>query len=149
NSVAVPEIDAAAGGEIGRAVESKEFSARLYDVFTCGVSDRSWRPRRVALAGAGDRSLFATDVARRLATVIGLWARQHRVARVAFLIRRDLGGGDPMDMTQAIAEGLTLAAFDAGRYKTQNYETLAAPTWTIVFSSGQEIASRAQDAAAR
>jgi leucyl aminopeptidase len=147
-SAAIPEIDAATGGEVARAIQTKEFAGRLYDVFTARITDSSWRARRVALAGAGDQSVFAGEVARRVATAVGLWARQHRVPRVAFLARRE-GTADLMEMTQAIAEGLTLAEFDAGRYKTRDYETLAAPAWTILSLPGEEAALRAQAAAAR
>jgi leucyl aminopeptidase len=148
DSAAVPEIDAATGGEVSRAIQTKEFTARLYDVFTSGITELSWRTRRVALVGAGDRSAFAGDTARRVATVAGLWARQHRVPRVAFLARRDVSA-DSLEMAQAIAEGLTLAEFDAGRYKTRDYETLPAPAWAIVFPAGEEAASCAHEAASR
>src|SRR5262249_28807318 len=124
-SAAIPEIDAATAGEVSRAIDSKEFTARLYDVFTSGITELSWRTRRVALVGAGDPVAFAGDVARRVATAAGLWARQRRIPRVAFLARRDVSA-DSLQMTQAIAEGLTLAEFDAGRYKTRDYEALPA-----------------------
>jgi leucyl aminopeptidase len=131
NPQAVPGVDLACGGELARALDSKEFSGRLYDLFVAAVKDPSWRPRRVVLVGAGPRPAFGGDVNRKLAAAAGLWARQHRISRAAFAIRPDLSDGDPVDMAQGVAEGLTLAEFDAGRYKTRDQSALTAPAWTI------------------
>jgi leucyl aminopeptidase len=147
---AVPDIDAASGREVARALESKEFAGRAYDIFTAGVDDPGWRARRLALIGAGKRSAFDGDLARKVATAGGLWARQRRIARVGFVMRADVGGGpQTAEMAQAIAEGLTLAEFDGGSYKTRDHDAPAAPGWTIVFGAGEETASRARDRAAR
>ena len=54
-----------------------------------------------------------------MAAAIGLTARQKKIARVAFLAHGVL---ETPEMIQAIAEGLTLAEFDAGRYKTAGYD---------------------------
>src|SRR5437870_9002932 len=75
---AVANLDEASGGEIGRAIASKEFSGRAYDLFFAPVTDRGWRARRIVLIGAGARADFGTDVARRLAAAIGLNARPRR-----------------------------------------------------------------------
>jgi leucyl aminopeptidase len=146
---AVPGIDKASSGEVARALESKEFVGKVYDVFTAGVRDPGWRARRLALVGAGKRAAFGSDLARKLATATGLWARQHRVARVGFVMRGDLGDGPQPEMTQAIAEGLTLSEFDGGSYKTQEHDIPAPPVWTIVVAAGEESATRGIDAAAR
>ena len=52
-------------------------------------------------------------------------------------------------MAQAIAEGLTLAEFDGGRYKTGEYEAPPAPAWTVVVAGGEEVASRVRAAVER
>src|SRR5437868_1408199 len=83
---AVADIDAATGGEIGRALSSKEFAGRPYDVFVTPVTDRSWRGRRVALIGAGPRTEFNSDLARKIAVAAGLNARQRRSDRAAFAL---------------------------------------------------------------
>jgi leucyl aminopeptidase len=139
---AVPELDSASGGEIARAIESKEFSGRAYDFFASTIRDSSWRARRIVLAGAGQRAVFAADSARRLATATGLWARQRRIPRVGFFLRSDIAG-DTGELAQAITEGLILADFDAGRYKTKEHDILPAPTWTIVAAKGEDAANRA------
>src|ERR1700681_2460102 len=107
---AVPGIDQASGGGVARALASEEFAGKAYDVFTAGVRDSGWRATRLALVGAGKRSASGSDLARKLATAAGLWARQHRVARIGFVLREDLGDRpQAVEMTQAIGEGLTLA----------------------------------------
>ena len=148
-AAAVPGIDEASAGEVGRALASKEFSARPYDVFTSPVSNPSWRARRVALIGAGRRDGFGSDLARRVATAAGLWAKQHRVRRAAFAMRPDEGGPDQREMAQAVAEGLTLAEFDAGRYKTREHEELVATRWTVVVGGKSEVPAHTADAVNR
>jgi leucyl aminopeptidase len=66
---------------------------------------------------------------RKLAATAGLAARQRRVARVAFAVR---GTGDANELAQAAAEGLTLAEFHPGKYKTADPPPAAPPTWTVV-----------------
>jgi leucyl aminopeptidase len=143
----VSGVDAATGGEVARALAAKEFCARAYDVFPAAVVDRTWRARRVLLIGAGKRAALGSDGVRRAATAAALWARQRRIPRVGFVMRE--GFGDAVELAQAIAEGLTLAEFDGGRYKTGEYEVLPAPAWTVVVGAGGETALRVRDAVAR
>jgi leucyl aminopeptidase len=146
---AVAGLDHASGGEIARALGAKEFVARTYDIFTSGVSDSSWRPRRIALVGAGPRAGFGSEVGRKIAAAVGVWARQHKVPRVAFVARADTGVSDDREMAQALAEGLTLSEFDAGRYKTRDHDSVASPRWMIAVGGGDEAAVRARAPVAR
>jgi leucyl aminopeptidase len=147
---AVPGIDQASGGEVARALGSKEFIGKAYDIFIAGVEASAWRARRLALVGAGKRTGFGSDVARRLAAAGGLWAHQHRIARAGFVMRADICTVPQMaEMTQATAEGLTLSEFDGGSYKTREHDVPAPPVWTIVVSADEESLRRAHDAAAR
>jgi leucyl aminopeptidase len=107
------------GGEIDRAVASKEFSGKLFETFVTPIVDRGYRARRLAAIGLGLQSEFTVDRARRAATAIGLTARHRKIARVAFLA---LGVLETPEIIQAIAEGLTLAQFEGGRYKTADYD---------------------------
>ena len=107
------------GGEIDRAIASKEFSGKLFEAFITPIVDRGYRARRLAAVGLGVQSEFTVDRARRVATAIGLTARHRKIARVAFLA---LGVLDTPEIVQAIAEGLTLAQFEGGRYKTAGYD---------------------------
>jgi leucyl aminopeptidase len=114
-STLVPRWSEPTGGEIDRAIASKEFSGKLFETFVTPIVDRGHRARRLAAVGLGVQSEFMVDRARRVATAIGLTARQRKIARVAFLA---LGVLETPEIIQAIAEGLTLAQFEGGRYKT-------------------------------
>ena len=94
---------------------SKEFQAKLYDLFLTPIVDAAWHTRRVLFIGAGPGAACGGEDHRRIATAAGLAARQKRAERVAFVLR---GRGDAADLAQAVAEGLTLAEFDGGTYKT-------------------------------
>jgi leucyl aminopeptidase len=148
---AVASLDAATGGEVARAIASKEFAARPYDFFVTTVSDRSWRARRIALIGAGPAAGFGSDLIRKLAVSAGNAARQRRSARVAFMLRDGrTGTADVAGLTQAVAEGLTLSEFNVGSYKTTpDLPPPPAPRWTIAVPSSGDGEARAAAAAAR
>ena len=124
---AVPGLDEATGGELGRAITASEFQIKPYELFFAPITDKSWRARRVAIigGGGGDRG---TDLVRKLASAGGLAARQRHVARAAFVVR---GQGDAAALAQAVAEGLTLAEFYGGSYKTDDPPPAAVPAWTV------------------
>ncbi len=103
---ALGEWGAATGGEIDRAVESREFSAKLFETFFTPIVASASRARRLAAVGLGPRAGFTVDRARRAATAIGLVARQRKIGRIAFSAH---GALESAEMIQAIAEGLTLA----------------------------------------
>ena len=126
-------LDEASGGEIGRATASKEFAAHPYDVFVTPVAGREWKARRIMLIGAGRAGDINSDLIRKLATSAGLAARQRRVPRAAFIVRtRTSSSADAAEFAQAVSEGLTLAEFNVGRYKTGEPAPGAAPAWTVV-----------------
>ena len=132
---AIAGLDRAIGGELARAVGTKEFAARPYDQFATSVIDGTWKTRRVLFVGAGRQAAFTTAIARRVATVGGLAARQRRIGRLGFLLRPGLpdpaGDFDLAGFMQAVVEGLTLADFSAGIYKTGD-QAQAPPDTTIV-----------------
>src|SRR4051812_23402639 len=118
-AVDVDGLDAATGGELGRAIARKEFQGKPFDMFVAPVVGAQWLPRRVALIGAGRRDGADADLARRLASAAGHDARKRRVARVAFALRGPRNtDAEILEMAQACAEGLTLAEFFGGSYKT-------------------------------
>src|SRR5690348_15907759 len=75
---AVVGVDAATGGELGRAVASKEFQGKLFELFVTPIVDRGWKPKRVALVGGGSAER-GPDILRRLAAAAALAARGKRV----------------------------------------------------------------------
>src|SRR6266849_2151413 len=119
DSPSTAALDEATGGELGRALASQEFTGRLYDLFVTPATHSGWRARRIAFVGAGARSGFGPDRERKIAAAVGLFAREHRAARVAFVLRGDIvRPNEVAEFAQATAEGLTLSEFDAATYKT-------------------------------
>ena len=139
----LPGLDAATGGELGRALTSKEFQVKPYELFFTPITDTSWRARRVAVIGGGAGSR-GSDLVRKLATTAGLAARQRHVPRAAFVVT---GQGNGPDLAQAAAEGLTLAEFYGGSYKTDDPPPAAVPAWTVALLDIAEGAKAAADAA--
>ena len=147
---AVPGLDAATGGDLARALESKEFTPRPYELLVAPIVDRAWKARRVALIGAGPAAGFGGDLARKIAAAGGLAMKQRRVARVAFLVR----AGGPIahnaaELAQAVAEGLTLSEFNVGSYKTSDVPPGTSPAWTVVVGGAPDGNSSALGEAVR
>ncbi len=153
----VPGLDEAAGGEVGRSLTSGEFAAGLFDLFVTPISGTKWKARRVALIGAGKVETFNVDIARKVATVAAMAARQRRVSHCAFLLQPGLpdasGDVNVAGLTQAIAEGVTLAEFNVGSYKTGDDQPAPVPRTTIVIGriddSSPESLARVEAAVAR
>ena len=91
--VDVPGLDAATGGDVGRAVSTREVTGKPGEVFVATVLHH-WNVRRVALVGAGKRTAYDAEMARRVAAAGVLAARQRRVARVAVLFRSSGQSGE-------------------------------------------------------
>jgi leucyl aminopeptidase len=127
--------------ELRRAIDSKEFSGKLFETFITPLVDGGFRAPRLAVVGLGSRNDFTADRARRVAAAVALSARQKKIGRVAFAVEAPL---DSADMIQAIAEGLTLGEFDAGAYKTVGYDRFELSSLgLIVRDSLRELATRA------
>jgi leucyl aminopeptidase len=132
----VPGVDAATGGEIARAIASKEFAAQPFDLFLAPVASPDWRPRRIALMGGGKSAGFGPEIARKLAAAAGLAARQRRIGRVAFVLRTDTSSApDVPALAQAVAEGLSLSEFNVGSNKTDEPAPGNTPVWTITLTT--------------
>lgn len=107
-------FDAATGGALMRAHESRELQGRLYELFITPALN-GWRASRLAFIGAGKRKDFNTERLRRVAGAAALAARQRRVQRFAWLHRGDLPTAPSI---QAATEGIVLSAFSSDRYKS-------------------------------
>jgi leucyl aminopeptidase len=113
-----PGLDAAAGGEVGRARHRGEFKGKVFELIVV-ASGEPWKTPRVALVGAGPRAEFTADRLRKVAIVGGLAARQRRLTRLAVIHR----GGTAVSGEQAaqvLTEGVILANYDGGSYKTED-----------------------------
>ncbi len=75
-------LDHATGGQISRALGSRELSGKYFEVFVTPIVEGRWKAARIALVGAGPEADFTTDLARKLATTAVLAARQRRVPAI-------------------------------------------------------------------
>ena len=108
-------FDAPAAARIAAAMSAGEFSGKPYAIFMTPATDGDWRAGRVMLVGAGKRSTYTTEHARRVASAGALAARERKLARVAVLLT---GAAAPGAEAQAMAEGLSLATYYTGVYKS-------------------------------
>ena len=127
----VPGLDAATGGEIGRALSTKEFRARVYDTFVTSITAAGWRAKRVALVGAGARDEQNAERMRRVAAVGGYVARDRAAASAAWVIRRGL---DAQAAATCATDGLTTAEFDGGSYKRADDRSGPSPSRVVIAS---------------
>ncbi len=129
---AVSGLGDASGGAVARALASGEIHGRPFELFFTTVVS-GWPAGQIALAGAGKPAEFTTERLRRLATAAALAGRQRRVNSVAFLNRGSL---DARAAVQAIAEGLSLAAFSGDRYKSGERAPAPPARMAVVGSRG-------------
>jgi leucyl aminopeptidase len=122
----------ATAGELRRARASGEFRGKLYEVFFAPIADRRYRATRLAVAGLGAAADLTVDRARRGATAAVLAARERKISRIAFVVDGRL---EAPDFVQAIVEGMTLAEFDPGTYKTLNDRPSGIDVLTLVTPS--------------
>jgi leucyl aminopeptidase len=135
----LPGLDAAAGGEIARASGRREATGKPFEIFVTPVT-AAWRARRVVLVGAGPRTAFGPDLARRVATTGVLAARQRRVDHVAVALRGgDTPAATPERLAQSVAEGIVLGQVETGRHKNGVPE-LARLNDVRVATNGREVA---------
>ena len=122
-----------------RALASREFTGKIFELFLTPVVGRGWRARRVALVGAGARSAYDTDRARKLASCVSIAARDRHVTRLAFVHRDGTAGanrGDaiprPEEWAQAISEGFALGEFVTGQHKTSDWPERSVTQFEVV-----------------
>ena len=108
-------LDAATSGRVNAALESREFTAKPNTVFVSPSIAADWRPGRVLLVGLGQRATCDTSRVRQAAASGALSARERRWRRLAVALPGVLA---PAEEAQTLAEGVTLAAYDAGIYKS-------------------------------
>jgi len=151
------ELDQATGGELARALASREFVARPFDLFITPLVNRAWKARRVLFIGGGREEAFTPDLARKTAVAAALAARQRRTSSVTLLVRpggrAPSGDVDVAGFFQSAAEGLTLAEFDGGSYKTDEGRIGPAPRLALAIrhvpDSSPESIARLEGAVAR
>jgi leucyl aminopeptidase len=112
-----PTLDAATGGELGQAIGRGEFTGKPYEVLFASLAAAGWKTGRAAFVGVGQLTDLTSDRLRRMAATGALAARQRRLTRVAVLHRAGTAVRDD-EAAQAMTEGVTLANFEVGAYKT-------------------------------
>jgi leucyl aminopeptidase len=117
---------------------SGEFAGRAFETLLERVPD--WATSRVLLIGSGKRADLSVERVRRVASAAGLAAKKHRAPHVAFAV----GGAVPEAMAQHVADGLTLAAFAAGRYKTEEPAQGRLDAVTLVTRGADGVAAAAE-----
>ena len=104
-------------GALGRAWESGEITGKSDELFFTDTVDPNWQCRRLVLIGAGKRSDYGQEQARRIASVSGMVARDRHASQLVLLLRTT---GEMSGMAQAVAEGVLLGAFRDSRFKTNS-----------------------------
>ncbi|MBI2834630.1 MAG: leucyl aminopeptidase [Acidobacteria bacterium] len=137
-------LAAATGDEVTRAIASKEFKPKPFELFLTPAMAGIWRAKRIALVGVGPSDKFSMKRLRLAAAAAATAARQRRIDRIAFLAR---GGFAVAASVQAIAEGIVLGSFDAGRYKTTDHAGVAPCHAQVIAHAANSAAAR--DALAR
>jgi leucyl aminopeptidase len=117
----LPDLARASGGEVGLAQARGAFRGRPCDVLIVGTHGTGWASPRVALIGVGPTATCTTEMLRRMATIGGLAARQHRLSRMAVVLRPGIPLA-PEAAAQAVAEGVTLANYDGASLKTRDHD---------------------------
>jgi leucyl aminopeptidase len=120
------------------ARRSAEFRGKAFE--TLIERAPGWAAPRVLLIGCGKAEERSVERVRRVAATAGLAAKRHRAAHVAFA----LGGAIPASMAKHVADGLTLAAFSEGRYKTGEPVTGRLEAITLVTPKGQDVREAAE-----
>jgi leucyl aminopeptidase len=108
-------LNAATSGRVTAAFETREFTAKPNAVLVSQAGGTGWRPRSILLVGLGSRVAFDTGRLRQAAATGALAAREHRWRRLAIAMP---GALQAPDEAQSIAEGVTLAAYYTGIYKS-------------------------------
>jgi leucyl aminopeptidase len=104
-------VDKAANGEVSAAFERGEFAGKSCELML--TAPEKWRTRRVLLVGAGPRSEFNAERARRVGASVTIAGRQQRRGRVAIAVPE--GCAD----VESLVEGATLGNYDNGHYKSK------------------------------
>lgn len=122
-AIAVPQdhagefgwLNDATGGELNSAFQRGEFNGKVCEIWIASVAGGNGR-RRFLAVGIGPREEVTFDRIRRAGACVGLAARQHRHARIAFALDKSWSG----PWIEALVEGVTLANYDNGHYKTRD-----------------------------
>ncbi len=119
---AVAQYGEATGGGLTAAVASGAFTGKACDVSTFPCTRADWHVTHVVCVGAGPAADVDAERVRRLASVAAHVCRKLRAPRVAW-VDAAMGSLSDAQRLDLLAEGLALANFDGGLYKTRDDRT--------------------------
>ncbi len=117
-------VDHAVGGAIRELIANGDLRGKLGEVTV--FYPRGLIPaRRVLVAGLGKASEFDLEIARRASAHALKKARELNARRVATIIHgAGIGGLDPADAAQAVAEGGALGLYKAPKPSQENWDVI-------------------------
>jgi leucyl aminopeptidase len=107
-------LEQATSGELTAAYERGEFAGKVCELWNGEAAQA--RTRRVLAVGAGPSADLTPEISRRLGATVGLSARQQKRRRLAFV----LGESWTPALIESLVEGVALANFDGGQYKSRS-----------------------------
>ncbi|HXG88220.1 MAG TPA: leucyl aminopeptidase [Vicinamibacterales bacterium] len=109
-------LDRATDGQFNAAVTRTAFSGKACEQWGGQTLAGTWRTSQLLAVGAGPATEMSPERARRIGGCVGLTARHQRRQRVAIVIPE----GWPTAAVEALTEGITLANYDNGQYKSKH-----------------------------
>ncbi len=108
-------LESATAGDFAAAVQRGHFTGKVCEVWLGAAAGGGGSRRQILAVGVGPRAEISVERVRRAAACVALTARQHRQARLGVAV--DPSWGAPW--IEALAEGLTIANYDNGHYKSR------------------------------
>ncbi|GAG41157.1 unnamed protein product, partial [marine sediment metagenome] len=119
-SGATGAVDKALGGAIGQLIKEGEIKGKFNELTLIHTLGRLPSPR-VLVAGLGKQQEFKLDKARDITATALRYLRRLGVKTVATVVHgAGVGGLDPRQCAQAIAEGATMGLYRFTRHKKKN-----------------------------
>ena len=130
----LPGLDAATGGEIGRARTAGEFRSKAYEIFVTPVTGAGWKAKRIALVGAGRQNDVDAERIRRVAAICGYLGRRHTAGSLGVVLRAALSGPAA---AQHVTDGLSAAELEMAFYKTDADPPRPYPGRFVIVAPGE------------
>ena len=126
-------VDKALGGVITQLIEDGEIKGSAGETTLIHTLGKI-KPARVLVAGLGPQDKFDVQVVRRVSAEVVRFLRRRGISRAVTIAHgAGIGGLDPQQSGQAIAEGTHLGLYKFGTYLTKNGEaTTEFETLTVV-----------------
>ena len=113
-------VDKALGGIITKLIEDGEIRGSAGETTLIHTLGKI-KPSRVLVAGLGPRDKFDVQVVRRVSAEVVRFLRRKGISSTATIAHgAGIGGLDPQESGQAIAEGAHLGLYKFGTYLTNN-----------------------------